>query len=161
MKPVQKRIGIMACIGILAASAILVFAQTSTSASLASGGTLTLDHKTTFKGYSHLEIGDSGNPPAEPVQGDNLIMNPSQSVLYATKDIGFGVLNGGSATVHQVEQSNPSSSRAERQAARELGRRIAVDYNPKAPGQARFTAAIRHFFSKINRNACIAIITVI
>ena len=189
----------MACIGILAASATSVFAQTSSLASLANGGTLTIDHKifsgfsyqasglTTFDpnqifvtatdsggvdyltwtgnmslssggfatadlvlnyivtvtpggtpidwidqsyggtatnallaidetaatgsfggtvvGYSHLEIGDFSDPPAEPVQGDNLIINPSQSVLYVTKDIGFGVLGGGFATVNQVEQS--------------------------------------------------------
>jgi hypothetical protein len=199
MKTIQKTFGIMACIGILAASATSVLAQTSSLASLASGGTLTIDHKifsgfsyqasglTTFDpnqifvtatqsggidyltwtgnmslssggfasadlllnyivtvtpggtpidwidqsyggtatnallaidetaatgsfggtvvGNSHLEIGDFSDPPAEPVQGDNLIINPSQSVLYVTKDIGFGVLGGGFATINQVEQS--------------------------------------------------------
>jgi hypothetical protein len=198
MKTIQKTFGIMACIGILATSATSGFAQTSL-ASLANGGTLTIDHKifsgfsylpsglTTFDpnqifvtasesggidyltwrgnmslssggfasadlllnyivtvtpggtpidwidqsysgtatnallaidetaatgafggtvvGYSHLEIGDFSDPPAEPVQGDNLIINPSQSVLYVTKDIGFGVLGGGSASIFQIEQS--------------------------------------------------------
>src|ERR1035437_5007040 len=42
-------------------------------------------------GYSHLQPGDMSDPPAEIGQGDNLIINPSQSVLYVTKDIGFGV----------------------------------------------------------------------
>ena len=199
MKTIKQTFGIAACIGILAASATSVFAQTSSLASLATGGTLTIDHKifsgfsyqasglTTFDpnqifvtasesggidyltwtgnmslssggfatadlllnyivtvtpggtpidwidqsysgsapnallaidetaatgsfggtavGYSHLEIDDFSDPPAEPVQGDNLIINPSQSVLYVTKDIGFAVLGGGSATIYQVEQS--------------------------------------------------------
>jgi hypothetical protein len=58
-------------------------------------------------GYSHLQIGDFGDPPAETVQGDNLIINPSQSVLYVTKDIGFAVIspNGGSVSIVQVQQS--------------------------------------------------------
>ena len=58
-------------------------------------------------GYSHLEVGDFTDPPAETVQGDNLIINPSQSVLYVTKDIALAVIspNGGSITIDQVEQS--------------------------------------------------------
>jgi hypothetical protein len=60
----------------------------------------------TVVGYSHLEIGDTNDPPGETVQGDNLIINPSQSVLYVTKDIGFAVFpGGGSITIDQVEQS--------------------------------------------------------
>ena len=56
---------------------------------------------------SHLEIGDNSDPPAEPVQGDNLNINPAQSVLYVTKDISFAVIssNGGSVSITQVEQS--------------------------------------------------------
>ena len=58
-------------------------------------------------GYSHLQIGDLSDPPAETVQGDNLIIDPSQSVLYVTKDIGFAVIspNGGSVSINQVAQS--------------------------------------------------------
>ena len=61
----------------------------------------------TVVGYSHLEIGDNNDPPGEPVQGDNLVINPSQSVLYVTKDIGLAVISssGGSVTIDQVEQS--------------------------------------------------------
>ena len=58
-------------------------------------------------GYSHLQPGDMSDPPAEIGQGDNLIINPSQSVLYVTKDIGFGVTspNGGFISISQVAQS--------------------------------------------------------
>lgn len=58
-------------------------------------------------GYSHLDTGDLSDPPAEPVQGDNLNINPPQSVLYVTKDITLAVLsaNGGSMSITQVEQS--------------------------------------------------------
>jgi hypothetical protein len=58
-------------------------------------------------GYSHLEVGDYSDPPAETVPGDNLIINPSQSVLYVTKGIDFAVIspNGGSISIVQVEQS--------------------------------------------------------
>lgn len=61
----------------------------------------------TVVGYSHLQIGDTSDPPGEPVQGDNLNINPAQSVLYVTKDIGFAVLsaNGGSVSITQVVQS--------------------------------------------------------
>jgi hypothetical protein len=57
--------------------------------------------------YSHLELSDLTDPPAETVQGDSLNVDPSQSVLYVTKDIAFGVAspNGGTVTVLQVEQS--------------------------------------------------------
>ena len=58
-------------------------------------------------GYSHLEVGDFSDPPAETVQGDNLIINPSQSVLYVTKDLGFAVVSPseGFITISQVTQS--------------------------------------------------------
>ena len=61
----------------------------------------------TVAGHSHLENGDMSDPPAEIGQGDNLIINPSQSVLYVTKDIGFGVTspNGGFISISQVAQS--------------------------------------------------------
>jgi hypothetical protein len=61
----------------------------------------------TVAGYSHLQPGDMSDPPAEIGQGDNLIINPSQSVLYVTKDIGFGVTspNGGFISISQVAQS--------------------------------------------------------
>jgi hypothetical protein len=61
----------------------------------------------TVVGYSHLEVGDFSDPPAEPVQGDNLIINPAQSVLYVAKAISLAVISssGGSITITQVEQS--------------------------------------------------------
>jgi hypothetical protein len=61
----------------------------------------------TVAGYSHLQPGDMSDPPGEIGQGDNLIINPSQSVLYVTKDIAFGVtsVNGGFITISQVAQS--------------------------------------------------------
>ncbi|HTR40634.1 MAG TPA: hypothetical protein VMH87_03385 [Pseudomonadales bacterium] len=63
----------------------------------------------TIVAYSHLDTGDLSDPPAEPVQGDNLNINPAQSVLYVTKDITLGVIPpvgaAGSVTITQVEQS--------------------------------------------------------
>jgi hypothetical protein len=61
----------------------------------------------TVAGSSHLQVGDLSDPPAEIVQGDNLIIDPSQSVLYVTKDIAFAVVsaNGGFISISQVAQS--------------------------------------------------------
>lgn len=52
---------------------------------------------------SHLDAHDLSDPFAEP--GDNLNVNPSQSVLHVTKDISFGVVNGGFVTISEVRQS--------------------------------------------------------
>jgi hypothetical protein len=54
-------------------------------------------------GYSHLQVGDLSDPFAE--AGDNLIINPTQSTLTITKDIAFGLLNGGFVTISEVSQS--------------------------------------------------------
>jgi hypothetical protein len=58
---------------------------------------------------SHLDTGDLSDPPAEPVQGDNLNINPAQSVLYVTKDINLVVIPpfgaDGIITITQVSQS--------------------------------------------------------
>jgi hypothetical protein len=61
----------------------------------------------TVVGYSHLQPGDLSDPPAEIVQGDNLIIDPSQSVLYVTKDIFLAVTSpfGGLSTLSEVSQS--------------------------------------------------------
>jgi len=59
----------------------------------------------TVVGFSHLEVGDFGDPPAEAIQGDSLNINPSQSVLYVTKDISFAVLDGGTVSLSEVVQS--------------------------------------------------------
>jgi hypothetical protein len=61
----------------------------------------------TVAGHSHLENGDMSDPPAEIGQGDNLIINPSQSVLYVTKGLNFAVNSpsGGFVQIGQVEQS--------------------------------------------------------
>ena len=52
---------------------------------------------------SHLQVGDLSDPFAEP--GDNLNVNPGQSVLHVTKDITFGVVDGGFVTISDVRQS--------------------------------------------------------
>lgn len=61
----------------------------------------------TVVGFSHLQVGDFTDPPAETVQGDNLNISPSQSVLYVTKDISLAVTsaNGGYIDITQVAQS--------------------------------------------------------
>jgi hypothetical protein len=76
-----------------------LLAVTETVATGSFGGTIV--------GSSHLDTTDLTDPPGEPVQGDNLNINPSQSKLYVTKDIGFAVIsaNGGHVTITQVEQS--------------------------------------------------------
>jgi hypothetical protein len=51
-------------------------------------------------GSTHL---DSQNPPSS--ESDTFPINPPQSQLSVTKDISFGVANGGFATVSEVEQS--------------------------------------------------------
>ena len=52
---------------------------------------------------SHLDANDLSDPFAEP--GDNLNINPPQSILDVTKDIGFGVVNSGFVTISEVTQS--------------------------------------------------------
>jgi hypothetical protein len=52
---------------------------------------------------SHLDATDLGDPFAEP--GDNLNINPGLTSVDVTKDIAFGVVNGGFVTVSEVRQS--------------------------------------------------------
>lgn len=52
---------------------------------------------------SHLDANDLSDPFGEP--GDNLNVNPPQSFLRVTKDISFGVTNGGFVTISEVAQS--------------------------------------------------------
>jgi hypothetical protein len=52
---------------------------------------------------SHLQADDLSDPFAE--TGDNLNIDPAQQTLNVTKDIGFGVVNGGFVTISQVSQS--------------------------------------------------------
>lgn len=52
---------------------------------------------------SHLDANDLSDPFAE--VGDNLFPNPAQSSVRVTKDIGFGIVNGGFVTISQVSQS--------------------------------------------------------
>ena len=61
----------------------------------------------TIVASSHLQIGVTNDPPGVPGQGENLNIDPAQSVLYVTKDIGLAVISssGGSVTIDQVEQS--------------------------------------------------------
>jgi hypothetical protein len=56
-------------------------------------------------GFSHLQVGDLSDPFAEP--GDILTINPAQTTLTVTKDIGLGVSSatGGFVTISDVEQS--------------------------------------------------------
>jgi hypothetical protein len=103
-------------------------------------------------GYSHLQIGDTTDPLPEPVQGDNLNINPSQSVLYVTKDIGFAVIspNGGSVSIVQVQQSFHQVPEPGAMLLGSLGGGLLLLLNLRGR-QARLTAAIRHF-SKIAIN---------
>lgn len=52
---------------------------------------------------SHLDGQDLGDPFAE--TGDDLDIDPAQRVLDITKDIGFGIVNGGFVTISEVRQS--------------------------------------------------------
>jgi hypothetical protein len=56
-------------------------------------------------GNSHLDANDLGDPFAEP--GDNLNINPPQSFLSVTKDIGMGISSssGGFINISEVRQS--------------------------------------------------------
>jgi hypothetical protein len=103
-------------------------------------------------GYSHLQIGDTTDPLPEPVQGDNLNISPSQSVLYVTKDIGFAVIspNGGSVSIVQVQQSFHQVPEPGAMLLGSLGGGLLLLLNLRGR-QARLTAAIRHF-SKIAIN---------
>ena len=52
---------------------------------------------------SHLDGNDLGDPFAE--SGDNLFITPGRSTLDVTKDISFGLVNGGFVTISEVRQS--------------------------------------------------------
>jgi hypothetical protein len=52
---------------------------------------------------SHLDGTDLSDPSAEP--GDNLAINPGQPVIDITKDIAFGIVNGGFVTISEIRQS--------------------------------------------------------
>lgn len=52
---------------------------------------------------SHLDATDLGDPFAE--AGDNLNINPALTTVDVTKDLSFGVVNGGFVTVSEVRQS--------------------------------------------------------
>ena len=54
-------------------------------------------------GHSALSATDLSDPFAE--AGDILTIIPPQSTLNITKDIGFGIVNGGYVTVSEIEQS--------------------------------------------------------
>ena len=78
------------------------------SAQPSGGGFLSIDE--TVRGStsqiianSHLDANDLSDPFAE--VGDNLFINPAQTTLHVTKDIGFGIVNGGFVTISQVSQS--------------------------------------------------------
>jgi hypothetical protein len=52
---------------------------------------------------SHLDANDISDPSAEP--GDNLNLTPAQQVIDITKDIAFGIVNGGMISVSEIRQS--------------------------------------------------------
>lgn len=54
-------------------------------------------------GYSHLQIGDLSDPPAE--ANDLLNIVPPETALYVTKDMALAVIGGGFTTISQVTQS--------------------------------------------------------
>ena len=72
-------------------------------------GFLTIDETASFGGTvfgnSHLEINDFSDPPVE--TGDNLIINPAQTILNVQKDIGYFITaaTGGVVSVSIVAQS--------------------------------------------------------
>jgi hypothetical protein len=57
----------------------------------------------TLVAYSHLEIGDFTDPPAEGF--DVLPIIPPQTLLYVTKDMAFATIGPGLTTVSSVTQS--------------------------------------------------------
>ena len=57
----------------------------------------------TLVANSHLQGEDLADPFAEP--GDDLIIDPGETVLHVTKDIGLGIVNGGFVTISEVRQS--------------------------------------------------------
>lgn len=68
----------------------------------------TASHDGIVYGSSHLEIGDFSDPPSEGTfNGDNLDINPPQTSLDVTKDMGFGLsaANGGQVEISRVAQS--------------------------------------------------------
>ncbi len=78
------------------------------SAQPTGGGFLSIDE--TVRGATGQIIANShldGNDLSDPFEevGDNLYINPAQSTLRVTKDIGFGIVNGGFVTISQVSQS--------------------------------------------------------
>jgi hypothetical protein len=103
-------------------------------------------------GYSHLQVGYSSDPPAGTVSGDNLNINPSQSVLYVTKDIALAVIspNGGSISIVQVEQSFHQVPEPSAMLLGSLGGGLLLFLRLRRQAR-RETAAIRHF-SKIAIN---------
>jgi hypothetical protein len=52
---------------------------------------------------SHLDANDMSDTPAE--AGDNLNLNPAQQIIDVTKDIAFGIVNGGFVSVSEIRQS--------------------------------------------------------
>lgn len=54
---------------------------------------------------SHLQADDLSDEWNLTEPGDQLTVNPGQHVLDVTKDIGFGLLNGGFITISEVSQS--------------------------------------------------------
>jgi hypothetical protein len=52
---------------------------------------------------SHLDANDISDPSAEP--GDNLNLTPAQQIIDVTKDIAFGIVNGGMISVSEIRQS--------------------------------------------------------
>ena len=76
----------------------------------ANNGFLAVDESVNIGGYSgtqvaysHLQIGDFTDPPAEGF--DVLAIVPPQVTVYVTKDIAFGLYGPGQITVSQVAQS--------------------------------------------------------
>lgn len=71
-------------------------------------GFLTIDETASFGGIvygnSHLEINDFSDPP---VEGDNLFINPAQTILNVSKDMGYAIsaTTGGLVSISIVTQS--------------------------------------------------------
>jgi hypothetical protein len=72
----------------------------------AGSGFVTVDETAAFGGivfgHSHLEINDFSDPP---IEGDQLIIDPAQTILNVTKDIGYGLVATGLVSLSSVQQS--------------------------------------------------------
>lgn len=86
---------------------IIMIDQSYTGSAQGNGAFLAVD-ESVYAGQvivanSHLEAFDLSDPFAE--VGDDLIVDPPQMTLDVTKDIQFGIVDGGLVTISEIKQS--------------------------------------------------------